>query len=493
MTLSDPAKARQLEAWVLSGYQRLERLAVPAFAAGKKEYRRQTVEVERARLRLLPTTGLPRELCDLESWFSDARDRMPSLDAKTRLSLFFKYLAGPLRYEPHSESAIHKAVPSSRGRYPLKYCFLQSIAGQTRVYAYVPEFHGLQELPAMADSGLGEGEAALVCIGRAWRYAEEYGEFAHVPCVLEAGHARSQAHHLAQLLGMAAGDDPDRELGRELCERSLEVPLYCVGLRPRFEVDQLASAAPKLAVPQPYPQMEQRFPRLRLFQTCFDGGRTPARGAVSVRAPANEVSRRDDVGTRGVLDVMRRRSSGNDRGLASSVLSEVPAGTFASIVSTWSAVRRRRPADSADGELRLSLVWLAREPGRAPDIHDIDAGEATARRAWRGDLREAVAQMLPYANTKYNFSALTAVLIIQADLLSAMDRLGDAALREIYMAAGAAAQDFSIAATAHDMFARPMKMMREARLESELSLRGQAVYLVLTGFARSANPTLELV
>ena len=43
------------------------------------------------------------------------------------------------------------------------------------------------------------------------------------------------------------------------------------------------------------------------------------------------------------------------------------------------------------------------------------------------------------------------------------------------------------------MFSRPTKMMREARLESELSLDGHAVYLVLCGFARAANPTMELL
>ena len=344
----------------------------------------------------------------------------------------------------------------------------------------------------MESCGLGEGEAALVCIGRAWRYAEEYGEFAHVPCVLEAGHAQSQAQHLARLLEIGSIADPDRELGRSLCALPLEVPLYCIGLRPEFDVERLALKRSNLLAPRPYPEMEQRFPRLGLFQRCFDGGGSPAGCAPAAAVSEGEFTRRDDVGGRGVLGLMRRRSSGNDRGLASSVLSEVPAGTFASVVATWSAIRRRRPANAAEHALGFSLVWLAQEPGREPNIHDID-GSSVALRSWRGDLHGAIAKMLPYANTKYNFSALTAVMIIHADLMAAMERLGDAALREIHIAAGAAAQDFSIAATAHDMFARPAKMMREVRLESELSLRGQVVYLVLCGFARSANPTMELL
>jgi len=492
MTPTDPVRADQLEAWVLAGYQRLERLAVPAFSVGPREMRRQQSEVERASVRQLPLSGLPRELCNLDAWLSGSREGMAQLDALVGLSMLFKYVAGPLRYEPYSESPIHKAVPSSRGRYPLQYFFAQSIGGTTRVYAYVPEFHGLQELPPVAFSGLRDGQAALVCLGRAWRYAEEYGEFAHVPCVLEAGHAQSQAHHLAQLLGIGDAADPDRECGRPLCALPFDVPLFCIGLRLPADVERLASRASNLAVPRPYPEMEQRFPRLHLFQRCFDSGGTAARRMPAAVPNGSSITRRHDVGRRGVLAVMRQRTSGNDRGLASSVLSNVPAGTFVSIVDTWHAIRRRRPANAAGQELKHAVIWLAREAGWAPGIYDID-GQTATMRAWRGDLHAAVARMLPYANTKYNISALTAVFIIQADITASITRLGDAALREIHIAAGAAAQDFSIAATAHDMFARPTKMMREARLESELSLDGHAVYLVLCGFARAANPTMELL
>lgn len=480
-----------MEAWVLSGYQRLERLLVPAFGAGKKEFRRQLCEVEPASIRLLPLADLPRELCDLDGWLSGSRTGMPELAGLMKLSIFFRYLAAPLRYEPYSESSLHRAVPSSRGRFPLSYFLVLSSAGKSRVYRYVAQFHGLQELPQFAFPDLGEGKAALVCVGRAWRYAEEYGEFSHVPCVLEAGHALSTAHHLAQLLEIGDGADPDREFGRVLCALPLEVPLYCIGLQPQADVERLVLHTANVAVPRPYPDMELRFPRLGLFQRCFDGGASPDRWASSVATPESALGRQRNVGERGVLGLMRQRTSGNDRGLATSVLSRVPAGTLASMVATWDAIRARRSANCVEQALGLTVVWLAQEAGSKPNLYDIDGLTMTAR-SWRGDLHEAVAQMLPYANTKYNLSALTAVLIIQADVVTTIERLGAAALREIYIAAGAAAQDFLLAATAHDMFARPMKMMREARLESELSLRGQAVYLVLCGFARSANPTMEL-
>ena len=200
---------------------------------------------------------------------------------------------------------------------------------------------------------------------------------------------------------------------------------------------------------------------------------------------------RADVGRRDAFDIMRRRTSGNDRGLATSVFADAPAGSFASIVSMWRAVRSHRPLNAAERDLGVSLVWLGREPDMPIGIHDID-GPDTVERAWRGDIQDALSKMLPYANMKYNLSALNCILIIHADMRGALDSLGHAAFREIHLAAGAAAQDFSMAATAHGLFARPVKMMREARLESEVSLRGQAVYLLLCGLSRSSNPTMAL-
>lgn len=484
-------RSDQLEAWVLSSYQRLERLRVPAFSTVDREIRRQEATVEQVRLRLLPMTGLPRELCALGSWLEGSRESSQGLDDRVRLSLFFKYLAAPLRYEPFSESSVHKATPSSRGRYPLQYFLLCSVAGGVRAYAYVPEFHALQELPAIQAPALEEGRSALVCVGKAWRYAEEYGEFAHVPCVLEAGHAYSQIHHLAEVLGIGDADDPDRELGRGFCAQPFEVPFYGVGLRLECDIDQLELHAARVGSPLPHDDMEERFPRLGLFQRCFDSGRSPPRMATSSASEGLTTGDRSRVGGRGVLEVMRNRTSGNNHVGVSAVLADVPVGTLASILATWRAIRGRRVRNAAEGMLEMSLAWLANEAGQEPGIYDVD-GHSLPDGAWRGDLRDAVARMLPYANTKHNLSTHAAILIVQADSIDAIGRLGDAALREIHIAAGAAAQDFSIAASAHDMFARPVKMMREARLESEVALPSQVVYLVLCGYARSANPTMEL-
>ena len=65
-------------------------------------------------------------------------------------------------------------------------------------------------------------------------------------------------------------------------------------------------------------------------------------------------------------------------------------------------------------------------------------------------------------------------------------------MRRLHLAAGAQAQDFSLAATAFGLFARPLRMMREAVLEGGLALPGPLVYQVMCGLNRSTNTRWEL-
>lgn len=480
-----------LEAWVLSSYQRLERLDVPAFAMDKRPSRPSLALARRTDLRLLPTDGLPRELCGIDQWLHrDSRPRS-ELDGTGRLSLFFKYLAAPLRYEPFGESPIHKATPSSRGRYPLSYYYLVPDGAALRVHLYIPEQHALEPCGWLESATLPPKHAALACIGRAWRFSEEYGEFAHMPCVLEAGHAYAQAQQLAALLDIAGDSDPDRSLARPLCALAYELPLYCIGLQGSVEVGCLEPHSAVVHTPQPHTGDDERFSRLRTFHRCFDAGDSPARAT-----PLPSSERSAQIGpspgaVRGMLETMRRRSSGNSRGGVSPLLARFPAGTLASLMRAWRAIRRRRARSAAEDSIIVSVLWLAEEPGVPRGVFDGE-GNRLPDDTWRGDLREAAESMLPYAGTRHHLSAHAAILVIQCDVNAAIDRLGTGALREMHMAAGAVAQDFSLAATMHDLFARPVKMMRESRLESVIALPGQTLYLVLCGRARSSNPTMEI-
>ncbi|WP_167758571.1 nitroreductase family protein, partial [Zemynaea arenosa] len=126
------------------------------------------------------------------------------------------------------------------------------------------------------------------------------------------------------------------------------------------------------------------------------------------------------------------------------------------------------------------------------------AGEGAG--LYQGECRTDIAdqparlrRMLPYRGMRINLPSLTAVLMIQADPVDAIERHGGAALRDVHLAAGAVAQDFCLAAASHGMFARPVRMMREADLESNLPLQGQVVYQVLCGFARRSNLTMGLL
>jgi len=212
-----------LDAWILSTYQRLEQLQVPAFAHLSPQRRLDRLtgavaepqetwtprplssSIAQADLLLLPT-GLPGD-----------PPRPEQLDPARRLSLLMRYLAAPLRYEPGTMNAVHKAVPSSRGLFPLSYFLLLNGAAGAVAYEYIPQHHAFRQVvlahPLALDRDV---PAALACVARIWRVAEIYGEFSHFPCTLEGGHAHGQLNHLAAVLGIQSTREVARAVAQPL-------------------------------------------------------------------------------------------------------------------------------------------------------------------------------------------------------------------------------------------------------------------------------------
>jgi hypothetical protein len=453
----------QLQAWVLSTYQRLERMDVPVFEAdGAARVRKLERTVEDADLLMLPT-DLPHELG-------------AGLDGVTALSLILRYLAAPLRYEPSAEAAVHKAVPSARCMYPLVYALLVRTADGAVAYEYVPEFHALRragaaELPAGIDIAIG-------CMARVWRIAEKYGEFADFPCVLEAGHGLAQLGHLCASIGHAQAGLLDREVMRPLCKGSFEFPLFAFALgMAASALDGLGQRSVRLAGRREGADLANRFPRLSALHAIFDRGASTAgqqrSGAAALR-----------------LADMRRRQAGNDRSGIAAVLAGRGAVAH-SLPQAWRALRERRNGIATESSLHCQLAWIG--GGDKPaGLYDAD-GRCFTQGMPAPEFLRRLHQMLPYRGMRYNLSSLAAVLIIQADPVEAIARHGDSAMRDMHLAAGATAQDFSLAAASLGLFARPVRMMREASLESVLPLQGQVMYLVLCGFARRSNLTMGLL
>ena len=478
----------QLDAWVLSTYQRLEQMDVPVFdVSGRTPIRDLAQCIEPAVLHGL-STDIPARVGAFHGWLeTGTAPGVAALGTAARLSLLLRYLAAPLRYEPFSESPVHKAVPSARCLYPLDYLLLQRSGGRVLVWRYVPEHHGLHaiEMPGIDFCG----NAAIVCRARIWSIAEKYGEFADFPPVLEAGHGFAQLGYLAALLGLAVADPVDREAGRQLCRGTFELPLFAVGLSlPGFDVARdLPATVVRLATPCEGAGLADRFPRLAAINTLFDDAASPAVMPAN-SAPLPAIAGDCDFD---LLEVLRRRNAGNDRSGTAAMLEAAPADLLPTLLTMWQRVATRRARLAAEDVITASVGWIANGPVAAGLYHA--DGTPVAPMLSATAFRQRIEAMLPYRGMRFNLSTLAATLIIQADPVAAIARLGPAAIREVHMAAGAIAQDFSLAATALGLFARPVRMMREVALETELPLSGQVVYQLLCGFARRANPTMELL
>ncbi|GAB3012458.1 nitroreductase family protein [Bowmanella dokdonensis] len=486
-------KLTPLDAWVLSTYQRLESLDVPVFdLTTTRDIRPLPRTVSSGTLYSLPT-ALPRQLKTLGAYLQDEQGSLDeALSAVQKLSLLFRYLASPLRFEPYNESPVHKAVPSARCMYPLQFVLLFKQAERIQAYSYQPDFHALQPmaLPASPDLASAPDGASLLCVAQIWKTAEKYGEFAHFPVVLEAGHAYSQSLHLRGLLGWDTSRSPiAAESMHCLAKGQWEMVLFSLSLDELQEqhLQALPCATAQLARVGENPGLSERFARLPAFNTLFKQGRrlTTEQPGGRIQSPAGKPTDKD------FLQLCRARHSGNDRSGLAPVLARVPARTLTTVQTTFDALRHRRGIGEEETHLKVSFAWLAGGDVKV-GLYDLQGRWLTPQMDEAEFIRH-VRRILPYKLMRFNTSAMSLIVFFSTDPVQALERFGEAAFRNMHMAAGAAAQDMSLTAAAMGMFSRPVRMMREERIEQALPVGGQVLYQVLCGFNRRSNLTFEVL
>jgi nitroreductase len=106
---------------------------------------------------------------------------------------------------------------------------------------------------------------------------------------------------------------------------------------------------------------------------------------------------------------------------------------------------------------------------------------------------DVLQQALHNPALRWNMAAFKLAVLFCVQPGSARQHHGEGALRQLHLAAGAAAQDLSLAAAALGLFARPMRMLKEQVLEQGLGLPGLPIYQVLCGLNRSTNLSSELL
>ena len=492
----------QLDLWILSAYQRLERMDVPVFdVMDERPIEELNRFAQTAVLHSLPT-NLPCEILPTNDWLSgNPAPAMQTASAIEQVSLFFRYLASPLRFEPYNEAAIHKAVPSARCLYPLAYFLVMRDASAVRAYRYLADFHALEAVttPSSLYGVLALGQAALICVARFWVVAEKYGEFAPFPSILEAGHAFAQCGHLAGLVGLGKPAMIDRDIGRTFCEGDFEVPAFAMVFdSPEFMPETMGQGASyQTAAWTEKEGLAGRFPRLVDIVTLFDAeNQESEENAGDSLSPAAPVSTGNDTvagierQTAGVLETMRVRHSANDRSGMAAVQRALPGEFLDDLLIRWRQISARRLVAQYENRLSLYFGWIVRT-GRPVGLYDMEGQRIDD--STPDAFVEKMQNIRPYPGMRFNISALTLSLIICADPSGMMREYGSAAIRLSHLAAGAVAQDFCLAAASVGMFARPVRMMREERLEAAFPLDGQVIYQVLCGFSRRTNLTMELM
>jgi hypothetical protein len=477
------------QAWWLGTHRRMDLLDVPSFHPERAQAPAPaTRTTQRRRLHRLPT-ALPNELLGLHAYLAGG-GTPTTLAPLAGLALLLRYLAAPLTFQADNPYGVHRAVPSPRCAHPCRVAVLERHAAGVRCWSHEGDHHALTpiDMPCDVAAVLGPRRLAVVGIARHWVLADKYGDFAPYNSMLESGMAQAQLQHLAAALGWQGEplehDPAAMRAALSLCEHPLETISY--GLR--IDVPS-APADPSWPGPgvdtdvaslEPSPRLMRQFDRLPQLAAQFSAiGPRPARTAAPcAHAPSQ------DAPERGLLDVMRSRSAGNDRSGLAPLLTPLPAGSRDALLALWRDLGARRGALAGEAELEPLLLWLDESDGPA-SLHDLHGRPRALPVGARP--RELLRDALPNVRARHNVAALKCHAMWCADLPAATARHGAAALRRLHLAAGAQAQDLCLAAAALGLFARPVRMLREEVLEGGLGLPGPLAYQVMCGLNRSTN------
>ncbi len=478
------------QAWSLGTYRRLDQLQVPAFGADKAAATAQAPRVvTQQALHALPWQ-LPRELLSLGDFIGGQAPPAGALDTATGLAVLLRHLAAPLSYQPLNPYPVHRAVPSPRCAWPCSLLLLQRASQGVQVWRYEQDHHALADAGWLqgGDALLGTHTMALLGVARFWSLAERYGDSAPFNTMLEAGMAQSQVQLLARALGWAA-EPLEHDPAALQAAAPLLQPLEAVGHALRFSPAagplQLNGPAVRTAVAghQPGAGLLQRFTQLGALAAPFaavgPAAELPPLATAALPVPAAHRGH-------GLLALMRDRRSGNDRPGLAPRLAPQAADAAAQLLALWRGIAAQRHTLPGEASLQPLLLWLQDRPALL-DLHGraqpVPAGAPLAQR-----LQDA----MPSPRVRHTAAAMTCHALWCVDLADAEARHGAAALRRLHLAAGAQAQDFSLAATALGLFARPLRMLREQRLEADLALPGPIAYQVMCGQDRSTNTRWEL-
>jgi len=471
--------------WLLGTRQRFSHLDVPAFSGMSAVSRTQPISTfHHGDLHLLPTPTINATI-SLGDYLRG--DCIPASTGTESLSLFFRYLASPLRLELYNSYFIHRAVPSARCLYPLRCLLLCRNDKKIMLWRYMPDYHGMicqDELKQWPDY-YSQCNMILVCIADVWRIADKYGDYSVFPCVLEAGMLRGQACQLAAMLGWKTL--PGKPLSEFYVKVSrLELPMFSLGFdAPTIPLKLLPNVKVAYADWSISYGGYDRYPLLVEISEAFSKGNECERGYVPWQPDTMSNITEMKVARVDMLELMRQRNSGNDVNGFSPKLVMLGSGFLQDFIRIYMGLSMRRDVPNDETKLAVVIAWL-HSSGPICGVYGLD-----------GCLLSAASPLpvfraaLPDPAYRYNISGFVMSIIIcmQPDLLDA-ETMG---LRDVHLAAGAIAQDMCLAASGFGLFSRPLRMLREEVLESGLALPGKLIYQLMMGFNRNPLYKMDLL
>jgi len=451
----------------------------------EEDYHRQ--DVHRKRLRpvrfLAAVPGAPS--AKIGSIAEIALGLLPAAGSppETVLATILEYVALPLRWEPLNGASQHRGIPSGGGLFGAELFVIGRDQGGPVCLRQVPEDGVLRHDGARPECKdlLADADLAFVIVGNLASFVNPYGEFS--PCLvsLECGIMQAQLSLLCLAHGWTCEIETRHDYNAVSRALRLDhwnrVPAMIIRVSgpsageaierlPRETISSSEAVAPD--------DEADNYPRMRDLIETIARETPPALSPPPAAPPAVPVDSAGPQSSTDMLEHMRSRTSGYNEDL-NQALGRVEMADLAVLARDIATLHALEGRTDLAG-VRLSLTLLATNY-----VEGVDCPFAV-------DLRSG--NMFPAAGPSSYWNRL--MFTIAVDDVAEERRSGSRAFLLNHFAAGALAQWICLAATAHGLFARPLRGYDEGSANQFLGLEHRAILQVACGVGRRVNPPYDL-
>lgn len=495
--LNESLKATQ-DYFFAATYRKHDAITVPAFQRGAPS------------VAALPKGNhkqvTQKSVIDLRQFFRGERDRFQQLLTQDignmsvidKLGLMLKYSFSKLRFEPDNNYKMHSAVPSPRSIFPIGAYIQINIENYTETYRYDDNNHHLVHISKVASKSLTKAPmVSIMLVAELEKIVPYYGDFSAYLIGLESGHLHAQLSLLSQAIDLPLILSPEvdtRELLALKLNNSKHLKLMVSG---RFTVDNLDGfikdinhrVGSKQTLSTTFTDIDyDKFPILkRYFDSFYISKSKDTCSRLNSRLEIEQSNKKLTSSTKPfytieqLINIHEQRTSGNDKNGLIALKNGLSADDFEEILQKIITLKTHiydEAFSTAQVAIYLSITSIADVKSQTLCLTNSENGFQVIND--NSPVAELQATALSPIGA-YNYDDFSCVLSFSVNLAECIQLQGNLGAQKALIEVGHLAQLCIAVMSEYSLFARPIKALDEAQVESMVKTQDSIIYQLICG------------